>query len=134
MSIKRYWIDANWPDRKAMSRASEWMARVMKPGRVGLVAVPTKGALAGVFALEQPTLARTLEREGQMTAGGATIALMTERTGCTVEPNGPALVLEANMNLLNQVEAHEGVTRVLAIPLQRADIAIWINTWAPRKI
>ncbi len=134
MPIKRFWIEARWPDRKAIGRACEWMVRALTPGSVGLVAVPTKAALTGAFSDEQPTLARTLEREGQMTAGGATIALLTQRTGFELEPNGPALVLQANMDLLNMVEATGGVHEVLAVPWNKADIDLWVRTWAARKI
>jgi len=134
VTVERFWIDAEGPNRDAISRACEWMMSGLSAGSVGLLVVPTKAALTGVFAEEQPTLARTLERQGKTTSGGVTIVLMTEHKGPEIHANGPALVLRATMDLLNAVEATQGVTKILAVPWVRTDIDLWLNTWAPRKI
>jgi hypothetical protein len=132
-TTRRFYFDVEGPDDEALKEGFTWLLGEALGAR-GVVAVPGLGQVENLVpGVSAPEAAR-LKKEKRLQRLGATIELITERTGSTRSVAGaPVLGVWIDDDQLEKIE-RERPSVICVIPWLRSDIDRWRDAYAPTEM
>jgi len=137
-----FFINSHGPDKPAIERGLKWLFNICMgktcEGR-GLVAVPQKSNISEGVVSEVlgEKVSKVLAKDDKvfMPIGppGFELHLMTKRKEVR-NWEGPVLAIYPDEDLLNKLDAVNGVTEVLVIPWLKEEAEDWIETWSAKEL